>query len=119
MTSAELRIKVATVCGWTFQKGTKPRYGGTNFTSGWVHPDKTRLFLRPPDFPTDLNACRDAWEHNAPVEYWNELYDSIPERHNSYVQSLIAVCKATAEQRCHARLICEEKGIKWPMKGEN
>ncbi len=111
MTTDELRQAVAESLGWKFQKGTEPTYGGTNIPCGWIPPNKTRPLIHLPNYPTSLDACREGWEKDAPIEYVMFLMietgaDKVT------APSIIAehILHATPEQRCRAWLaFCEQR----------
>ena len=67
MTPEAQRIAIAEACGWKWQEGEEPTYGGSFKSTGWYdHKDKwhtggwknkTRGL---PDYLNDLNAIREA-----------------------------------------------------------
>lgn len=62
MTKEEMRIAIAEACGWRFEKGTTPTYGGTNKPRGWRSPEDGALRRNLPDYLNDLNAMHEAWQ---------------------------------------------------------
>lgn len=66
------------------------------------------MMARIPDYPRDLNACRDAWwtlNNQQQHDFWAELLE-ITTRDKSYNKVLYAweAANATAAQRCEAFL---------------
>jgi hypothetical protein len=54
------RIAIAEACGWTFQVGTRPTYGGTNRPRGWKNPVTGNVVMCHPDYLGSLDAMHEA-----------------------------------------------------------
>lgn len=111
----ELRVKVAKLLGWTKGDHYEEGFGGSNtltrLVTGW-HNAKGTFYRKLPDFPSDLNACREfeeALTDNQRYDYvayvigkaWGDVWTS---------DDAFALCHATAEQRCRAFVALHMEG---------
>jgi hypothetical protein len=60
MTPEAQRIAIAEACGWKFEQGTPPTYGGMNLPRGWRSPKSGAVRVAHPDYLNDLNAMHEA-----------------------------------------------------------
>ena len=120
MSNTQLRRAVAESLGWLFVPSRD--IDGKAVPEFWLHedsPEKSHYEDFPfPNYPTSLDACRDGWEKDAPREYWYLLFELVNGLNPGQLKLTmtldkcwIAVCNATAEQRCRAFLKWKGKVI--------
>ncbi len=126
MTTDELRIAVAKSLGAGYvamvYDGQHMFWMSMNATDIKELPEGTDMkfvsYKDMPLFTTSLDACREGWEKDVSLEYWYllfELVNGVNPGQLKLTMTLdkcwIAVCRATAEQRCRAFLKWKGKVI--------
>lgn len=101
-------MAIAEACGWKWQEGTEPTYGGTNTPRGWINPKTGRCVIALPDYLRDLNAIHEAdskLSANESSAYALELQKIISRDGKMGSLAIVELCiYATASQRAEAFL---------------
>lgn len=103
LTNDEIRVMIAELRGW------KPCHKGCDGRT-WRPPDDSGCQPHLPNYPADLNACRDAWQ---PLTYAYKLAFGSMLRHiveQSGGDEVTWLEGATARQWCEAYVIVVQSG---------
>lgn len=114
MTQEAQNKAIAEACGWRFEKGTAPTYGGRNKPRGWRSPKDGALRVSHPNYLSDLNAMHEAekvLQYPQTIAFQQALVDMLNEGHGTPVDFCFRVTHATAAQRAEAFLRCLGKWV--------